>query len=67
MEPTLVLKFFEGVVDLLHNFPKEKASLQQGLFSQREDMRVPSSVRDQGKGYLNDDAFSIDEDKGEKE
>ena len=30
-------------------------------------MRVPSSVRDQEKGSLNDEAFSIDEEKGEKE
>ena len=67
MEPTLVLNTIEGVGDLLHNLPEAKAPLQQGLFSQREDMRVPSSVRDQEKGSLNDEAFSIYEEKGEKE
>ena len=47
MEPTAVLKIVEGVEDLLHNLPKAKAPLQQDLFSQREDIRIPSSLRDQ--------------------
>ena len=30
-------------------------------------MRVPSSLRDQEKGSLDDEAFSNDEEKGEEE
>ena len=67
IKPTPVLNIFEGVEDLLHDFPKEKAPLQQELSSQGEDMRVSSSEIDQGKGSLNDEAFSIDEEKGERE
>ena len=49
MEPTLVLNIVEGVEDPLHNFAEAKSPLQQDLFSQREDMRVPSSIRDKEK------------------
>ena len=67
MEPTLVLNIVEGVEDLRHNFPEAKASLQQDLFSQREDMRDSSSLRDQEKGSLNDEAFFNHNEEGEKE
>ena len=67
IKPTPFLNIFEGVEDLLHDFPKEKSPLQQELSSQGEDMRVPSLRRDQGKGSLNDEALSIDEEKRKRE
>ena len=67
MEPTPVLNIVEGVENLLHLVPKAKAPTQQDLFSQREDLRIPSSLRGQGKGFLDDEAFSTNGEKGEKE
>ena len=67
MEPTPFLNIAERVDDLLHDLPKEKAPLQQELSSQGEHMRVPSSIRDQGKESLNDESSSNDEEKRERE
>ena len=67
MEPTPILNIVEGVEYLLHNFPEAKAPLQQGLFSQREDMRIPSSLRDQEKRSLDGEAFSNHDEEGEGE
>ena len=67
MEPTPFLNIFEGVEYLLHFLPEAKAPIQQDLFSQREYLRIPSSLRDKEKGSLDDESFSIDEDKGERE
>ena len=46
---------------------REKAPLQQELSSQEEDMRIPFPKGDQVKGSLNDEVFSIDEEKEEEE
>ena len=67
MEPTPVLNIFEGVEDLLHNFLEVKTPLQQDLFSQGEDMRDSSSLRDQEKGSLDGEAFSNHDEEGEGE
>ena len=66
MEPTPVLNIVEGVEDLLHFVPEAKAPIQQDLFPQREDLRIPSSLRDQDRGPLSDRVFSTDEEKGER-
>ena len=65
MEPTIVLNIVEGVEGFLHLFPETKAPLQQDLFSQREDMRIPSSLRDKEKVSLDYESFSTDKEKGE--
>ena len=44
IKPIPFMNIVEGVEDLLHDWPKSKAPLQQGLFSQGEDMRVPYSI-----------------------
>ena len=67
MEPTPILNIVEGVEDLLHFVSEAKTPIQQYLFSQREDMRVNSSLRDQEKGSLDDEAFSNTKEKGEEE
>ena len=56
----------EGVKDLLHDFPRAKAPLQQEHSSQEEDMRVPFSKKEHEKGSLKDEACSIDEEKEEE-
>ena len=56
MKPTPFHNIVEGVKDLLHHFPKEKAPLQQENSSQEEDMSVPFSRRDKEKGSLIDEA-----------
>ena len=66
MEPTLVLNIVEGVEKLLHLVLEEKAPIQQHLFSQREDLRILSSLRDQDKVYLDDEALSTNREKGER-
>ena len=67
MEPTLVLNIVEGVEELLHNLLEEKVPLQQDLFSQREEMRDSSSLRDQEKGSPDDEELSNHDEEGEKE
>ena len=67
MEPTPVLNIVEGVEKLLHLVLEAKAPIQQDLFSQRENLRTPSSLRIQGKGFLDDEVFSTNEEKEEKE
>ena len=67
MKPTPFRNIVEGVKDQQHALPRAKAPLQQELFSQKEDMRIPFSRRDQEKGSLNDEVFSIDEEKEEEE
>ena len=52
---------------MLHDFPRVKGPLQQEHSSQEEDMMVPFSIGDQEKGSLNDEVFSIYEEKEEKE
>ena len=57
----------ERVKYLLLDLPREKGPLLQENYSQEEDMKVHFSLRDQEKGYVNDEAFSIDEEKEEEE
>ena len=47
--------------------PIAKATLKKKLSSQEEDIRSPLSKGDQDKGSLNDEAFSVDEEKEEGE
>ena len=63
MKITPFQNIFEGVKDLLDDFPRAKAPLQQEHSSQEEDMRVPFSRGDQEKGSLNDEALPMDEEK----
>ena len=65
MKPTPFQNIFEGVKDLQNCLPREKAPLQQELSSQEEYMRIPFSKGYQVKGSLNDEVFSIDEEKEE--
>ena len=57
----------EGVKDLLYDFRRAKAPLQQEHSSQEEDMSVPFSRRDQEKGSPIDEACPIDEEEKEEE
>ena len=67
MKPTPFQNIVEGFKYFQHDFPKEKSPLQQKLYSQEENMRIPPSRGDQAKGYLNDEVLSIDEEKEEEE
>ena len=67
MKTTPFQNIVEEVKDLKHAFPKEKAPLQQEISSSSEDFRNPPSRGDQDKGSLNDEVFSIDEEKEEEE
>ena len=67
MKKTPFYNIVEGVQDLQHDFPRAKAPLQQEISSQEEDMRIPFSRGDQENGCLNDEVFSIDEEKEEEE
>ena len=67
MKPNPFQNIVEGVKDLKHALPRENAPLQKELYSQEEDMRIPPSRGDQAKGSLNDEVFSNDEEKGERE
>lgn len=71
MEGSMKLAPFRNIVervkDLLHDFPRAKAPLQQEHSSLEEDMSVNFTKRDQEKGSPIDEACSIDEEEKEDE
>ena len=67
MKITPFQNIFEGVKDVLHDFPRAKDLLQQEPSSQEEDMNVYFSRGDQVKGSIIDEAYSNYEEKKEEE